>query len=134
MPAQQMPSLIRSDYVLNSNDSYWLANVAAPLTGYPSIIGASGKEQHGRTRMGYKALGEIIAEKRGKITAADLERMVLSDRNYVGELIAEDVSTLCRDEDSPDGKQGADVAMACRVLTTWDRKDTAQSGGAAFFR
>jgi acyl-homoserine-lactone acylase len=37
--ASRMPSLLRDDYVANMNDSYWLANPKAPLTGYPDIMG-----------------------------------------------------------------------------------------------
>ena len=35
-----MPSLMRSDYVTNSNDSYWLSNPKHPLEGFARIIGS----------------------------------------------------------------------------------------------
>src|SRR5205807_5601865 len=38
----QLPHLFRSDYVTNSNDSYWLSNPHQPLTGYPTIVGDEG--------------------------------------------------------------------------------------------
>ena len=37
------PTLMRRDFVENSNDSYWLANPGQPLTGYPRIFGDTGK-------------------------------------------------------------------------------------------
>jgi len=37
------PTLMRRDFVENSNDSYWLANPLHPLTGYPRIFGDTGK-------------------------------------------------------------------------------------------
>jgi acyl-homoserine-lactone acylase len=35
----KMPHLLRSDYVTNSNDSYWLSQPRQPLTGFARIIG-----------------------------------------------------------------------------------------------
>ena len=34
----RMPVLTRPDYVANSNESYWLANPAQPLTGFPRNV------------------------------------------------------------------------------------------------
>ena len=39
---RNQPRLLRSDYVANANDSYWLANPRRLLTGYARIIGAEG--------------------------------------------------------------------------------------------
>src|SRR5262249_27839859 len=38
------PSLVRRDYVENSNNSFWLANANAPLTGFSPALG--GEEQN----------------------------------------------------------------------------------------
>lgn len=37
-PASQLPQLLRSDYVQNSNDSAWMVNPAAPLQGFSPLI------------------------------------------------------------------------------------------------
>src|SRR4051794_10090988 len=50
-PSHQ-PYLFRTDYVTNSNDSYWLSNPAHPLTGYARIIGDEGTPRSLRTRIG----------------------------------------------------------------------------------
>jgi acyl-homoserine-lactone acylase len=134
MAADRMPSLMRTDYVLNSNDSYWLVNAAQPLTGYPAAIGSTGTALRLRTRMGYKALDELIAGKRGRITPGDMEEMVLGDRNYAGELVHDDLATLCKGAVPAAPEPAGQFATACRTLALWDRKDELDSRGAAFFR
>ncbi len=47
-----LPHLFRSDYVTNSNDSYWLSNPHEPLTGFARIIGDEGTARSLRTRIG----------------------------------------------------------------------------------
>ena len=45
-----MPHLLRSDYVTNSNDSYWLSNPTQPLEGFARIIGDEGTRAHACAR------------------------------------------------------------------------------------
>ncbi|MBW2143290.1 MAG: penicillin acylase family protein, partial [Deltaproteobacteria bacterium] len=49
-PPDQLPSLFRYDYVLNSNDSYWLTNPNEPLTGFNPSLGKVDTERTLRTR------------------------------------------------------------------------------------
>lgn len=136
MPARLMPRLVRQDYVLNSNDSFWLANAQTPLTGYPKIIGLVDSLQGWRTRMSYKQLGELMTSKRGQLTVQDLEAMLLSNRNYTAELISEQLNQLC----SPPllvklpQRKTIDIRPACQVLEDWDRRDDVESRGAALYR
>ena len=127
LPAEAMPVAFGTDYVLNSNDSAWLVNRERPMTDLPRIVGLSGVRQRWRTRMGYKMLGELMAAKPGAIGQQDVEAMLLSDRNYAGELVGDDVAAFCR-------RDGAAIDVACRTLAAWDRRDTVASRGAAFFR
>lgn len=41
VPFEQRPQLMRSDFVQNSNDSYWLTNPAQPLEGFSLCLGLS---------------------------------------------------------------------------------------------
>jgi acyl-homoserine-lactone acylase len=136
MPARLMPSLVREDYVLNSNDSFWLANARAPLTGYPQIIGSAHSPQSWRTRMGYKQLGELIDAKQGHITPQDLEAMLFSNRNYTAELIGDQLPELCGAVPEVTLPQGRtiDIRQACSVLAHWDRRADLESRGAALYR
>jgi acyl-homoserine-lactone acylase len=136
MPARLMPSLVRQDYVLNSNDSFWLSNAQAPLMGYPQIIGLVNSPQGWRTRLGYKQLGELIAARRGHITPQDLQAMLFSNRNYTAELIGDQLPGLCGAEavmTLPQGKT-VDLSEACAVLANWDRRADLESRGAALYR
>ena len=44
-PPDEVPTLIRPDYVHNGNDSHWLSNPEAPLTGFDRIIGIENAER-----------------------------------------------------------------------------------------
>jgi acyl-homoserine-lactone acylase len=86
-----MPNLMRDDYVANMNDSYWLANPKAPMTGYPDIMGPAGTEAVSlRTRM-----GNVLAQARidgsdsygaRGATPDTVKRMVLNSRALTAEL------------------------------------------------
>ena len=43
-----LPNQQRRDYELNANDSAWLANANAPITGYSRIVGTIGTERSPR--------------------------------------------------------------------------------------
>jgi acyl-homoserine-lactone acylase len=75
-----MPSLLRSDYVTNSNDSYWLSNPKQPLTGFSRIIGDEDTERTLRTRLGLLMAGT------GRFSLARLQFIAFNDRQYAGEL------------------------------------------------
>ena len=51
-PPNKLPFLERSDYVTNSNDSYWLSNPKHPLHGFARIIGDERTPRSLRTRSG----------------------------------------------------------------------------------
>lgn len=131
IPARDMPATVRSDYVMNSNDSFWLANAQYPLTGFASIIGGIDEPQNLRTRMGYQQLGELIRSKRGAITAGDMGTMVLSNRNYAAESVLDDVLDIC---DGAGAGLTANAKDGCDAMRQWDRRDDAASEGAVVFR
>ena len=86
----RMPSLLRDDYVGNMNDSYWLANASAPLTGFPSIFGTAGTAaQSLRTRLGHTMALERLAGTDGypgnKATSEVVRQMVLNSRVFSAE-------------------------------------------------
>ena len=51
VPYARMPQLLRSDFIFNANDSYWLTNPLQPLTGYSPMHGLEGTPRSPRTRM-----------------------------------------------------------------------------------
>jgi acyl-homoserine-lactone acylase len=120
MPAELMPRIRREDYVTNSNDSYWLANPAAPLEGYSPIIGPEKTERTLRTRAGLTLVREQL-EKDGRLSPAEIQQMLYSHRNYAAELLLDDVLKVCDDT--------VDIAAACNALRRWDRTANIDSRG-----
>lgn len=125
----RMPSLLRSDYVGNMNDSYWLANPKQPLTGYPAIFGSAGTaSQSLRTRLGHTMALERLAGTDGyagnKASSDIVRQMVLNSRMYPAERFKGQVlGLLCN---SP----ASDIAAACAALTAWDNKGNVDSRGS----
>jgi acyl-homoserine-lactone acylase len=127
------PWMIRTDYVGNSNDSYWLTNPRALLTGpapfgFSPLYGKTGVEQKLRTRIGFRQLEEAQVERK-RLKLEDLERLVFANRVHAAELVLPELLPLC----------GADkgrllLAAACKVLAKWDRRADLDSRGAVLFR
>jgi acyl-homoserine-lactone acylase len=132
LPPQQLPSLIRDDYVTNSNDSYWLANPAQPLEGYSPIIGPERTARSLRTRAGLAMVNEVLqAKESNKFDAARLEGLLFNHRNYGAELVLDDVLAICKQEAKQVGQDATvDVTRACDVLAAWDRRQDLASRGA----
>jgi acyl-homoserine-lactone acylase len=131
-----LPHLFRSDYVTNSNDSYWLSNPHEPLTGFARIIGEENSERSLRTRIGLIMTQDRVDH--GGFTRQDMQNMVFSNRQYAGELARDDLVTMCRS--MPGGlaptSSGppAEVGSACDVLAAWDLHENLDSKGAVLFR
>jgi acyl-homoserine-lactone acylase len=131
LPPSQLPHLVRDDYVTNSNDSYWLANPAAPLEGYSPIVGAERTARTLRTRAGLVFVNEVLG-KGFRFDAARLQSLLFNQRNYGAEILLDDVLAICKRGPTKvalDG-QTVDVANACKVLRAWDRHEALQSQGA----
>jgi acyl-homoserine-lactone acylase len=128
-----LPRLTRTDYVENSNDSYWLSNPHQPLTGFPRILGAEASQRSTRTRLGLKMIEQQLAS--GGFTLRDLQRLVFNDRNFTGELLRDDVAALCERTPAVVLQDGSVVALseACPVLRHWDLHGSLDSRGEALW-
>ncbi len=126
------PTMIRTDYVGNSNDAYWLSNPRdllrgpAPL-GYSPLYGAPGVEQSLRTRIGFVQMDEAVA-RGGKFELNDLYDLLFANRIYAAELLLPDFLPVCLAADD------AATTSACKVLAGWDRRANLDSRGAVLFR
>ena len=126
------PWMIRTDYVGNSNDSYWLTNPHALLAGpapygYSPLYGNTGIEQKLRTRIGFRQFEDAIAQRR-RFAATDLQELAFADRVYAAELILPGFLPGCA------GTGDALLTSACSALAGWDRKAKLDSRGAVLFR
>ncbi|NKF20727.1 penicillin acylase family protein [Solimonas marina] len=114
--AEHLPTLERSDWVANMNDSYWLTNPAEPLTGYARIIGDEATARTLRTRLGIRQIQQRLDGSDGlagtKFSYDDLKQIVLGSRIYSAELAQADVlADLC-------GGSGTDEV--CAALANWN--------------
>jgi acyl-homoserine-lactone acylase len=133
---KNMPFLLRSDYVTNSNDSYWLSQPRQPLTGYSRIIGDEGTARALRTRSGLVMVEEGLA-KGGRFTRQELQDLLYSNRQHAGELTRDDVVAMCRAFPgglAPSSSGPVAVGTSCDVLAQWDLRDNLNSRGALLFR
>jgi len=126
------PWLLRTDYVGNSNDSYWLSNPKALLTGpaplgFSPLYGRVGVEQSLRTRIGFLQFEEMLAQ-RGKLKLTDIQELAFANRLYAAELVLPELLPACA------GNADAVLVQACNVLSAWDRRVNIDSRGAVLFR
>lgn len=137
---EKLPSIIRRDYVTNSNDSYWLANPAAPLTGFYASIGSVGTQRTLRTRSGLTMVRDRLAGTDGqpgeRFTLAQLQGLMMSDKAYTGQLLRDGLVTLCHNHPrvTLDDSTVVDISGACPVLAAWDLHENLDSRGALLFR
>jgi acyl-homoserine-lactone acylase len=132
----KMPSLIRRDYVTNSNDSYWLANPGQPLTGFNTIIGDENTERTTRTRSGLVMVQEVLRN-HGLFTRQKLQDLLFSDRQHSWELTKPDVLAMCSRFPggfAPSQSGPVDVSAACAALAHWNGRDSLDARGALVFR
>lgn len=137
----KLPSLMRDDYVTNSNDSYWLSNPKQPLEGFDRIIGDERTARTLRTRIGLVMTQARIDGSDGLgpagFTRQDMQRMVFSDRQHGGELTRDDLVGMCRGFSggmAPSSSGPVAVGRACDVLADWDLHENLDSRGALLFR
>jgi acyl-homoserine-lactone acylase len=133
---KHLPHLFRSDYVTNSNDSYWLSNPKHPLTGFARIIGDEGTPRSLRTRIGLIMTAHNA--KKG-FTRQRMQNEVFGDRQYAGMMSRDDLVASCKQHSATgylptSSGQPVAVGNACTVLAKWDLKENVHSHGAVLFR
>jgi len=136
MPPEKLPKLITDRYVTNSNDSYWLSNPDEKLEGYSPIIGNEGTARSLRTRAGLRFIEEVIdTGKPNPFTPDVVQDIMYSQRHYGAEIFLDDIIAICRTEpDSVEVNHSAiNVADACSILASWDRRQGLNSRGAQIY-
>jgi acyl-homoserine-lactone acylase len=127
-----LPRATRTDYVENSNDSYWLPSARFRIDGYPRIIGGEGTPRLLRTRLGLTLAEQRLAGTDGLgppgFTLATLQQVMFGNRNLSAELARDTTVTACQ------ASGRADLAEACTVLAAWDTRADIGSRGAVLWR
>ncbi len=141
LPASQEPHTIRTDYVENSNDSYWLANPSHPFKAFSPIVGPIDVEQGLRTRLGNEMIAERVAGTDGlgvpKFTIPTLQAMWENDRSLLAELVLKPLVTACRKAPEQKATNGTEVNLtpACDALAGYEKYENGDlnaSGGWLF--
>ncbi len=123
---QHLPEVVRRDWVMNANDSYWLPNDKVRLTGYPRIIGCEDCQRTMRTKVVMAYVRDQLAQ--GKETPATLASHEYANRVYAAEVARAGgrLDQVC---------DATGLTDACRVLHDWDgHSDATSSAGAAIFQ
>lgn len=135
-----LPSLIRPDFASNMNDSHWLANPYAPLTGFDSSLGSVNTTRSFRTRSGLVQVLDRISGADGKgppkFTLQQLQSLITDNVAHTGRVLRDDLVTLCQQNPSVTLPNGSvvNIAPACPVLASWNLRDGLDSRGAHLFR
>ncbi|MER6004186.1 penicillin acylase family protein [Nonomuraea angiospora] len=133
------PRLTRADYVANSNNSFWMTNPSAPLTGYPRAFGKARTDLEPRPRVSLDMIAQRLSGADGLgapgFTLETLQASVQGKRNYTFELMRPDLPKLCRDSTlTTSGGKAVDVREACRTLRKWNGRATLDGQGAILWR
>ena len=142
VPADAAPTVWRTDFVMNANDTATFTNPAAPLVSLPlayTIYGTPGGGLSARSRMNLRLLTERgpteFALADGRFTLERMQAAILSNRSWVAEELRADVVERCRGVDSvPVGGLSVRVGDACRALAAWDGRLDLTSVGAVVWR
>jgi acyl-homoserine-lactone acylase len=136
----RLPTLLRRDHVSNMNDSPWLANPAAPLVGYPAVVGGIGTPRSARTRLGLDMIADRLDGSDGLgapgFTLPTLQATMLANRNYTAEQGRTGLVAFCRANPTLTGSGGrtVDVRAACETLAAWNGRGDLDAPGAALWR
>lgn len=141
------PKLVRTDFVQNSNDSYWATNPAEFLTGFSPLFGSEGTELSARTRLGLTMVQNPMetgfaelapAGQDGKFSAEDLINVIYNNRSFYAETLLPELRERCTLINGGVVSTSEDttrsVEQACLVLSSWDGLYNTDSVGAHVFR
>ena len=139
IPFADAPQLLRTDYVINANDSHWLTNPNAPLVGFSPFYGPERTRRTFRTRLQLKEVAEsgagTFTGEDGKISFEELKGVRDNGRAFIAEMLRDDVVTRCSGHaEIAVGEATVPIADACDVLAAWDGRLRVDSAGAPLWR
>ncbi|AZF48054.1 acylase [Pseudomonas sp. R2-7-07] len=120
--AAQLPQLQRTDYVQHSNDSAWMANPKAPLTGFSPVISQDHIGLGPRARF---ALQRLQSLEKQPISVSALQNMVMDNEVYLAGQVMPDLLQFCAKQL---GTDAAALQALCTSLKTWDQRANLDSG------
>ena len=136
VPYENAPKYSGTDYVQNSNDSFWLTNANAPITGVSPLYGPVDNQQSLRSRLAHKLLTDSAGSD-GLFSLEEVEQALLGNRSYLSESVLSELLTICQAQGNTPVTVGAasvDVSAGCSALALWDGTMNKNSSSAHLFR
>ncbi len=147
LAGNEEPALVRRDYVENSNNSFWLANANAPLTGFSPALGGQEQNPGMRAQTGIDMVAERMGTNNGGVptdgisatpgfTAETMQDSWTKFRALPAERALPGLREICENALSEDGGviNGVDVSGACPVLNAYNASATLDDRGAWLFQ
>ena len=126
-PIERMPIAVRTDWVQNSNDSFFHTHPAQRFGEISPLVGDA-RVDRPRTRAGLTEIPELLS--RGKVTPAAVQKQLFEDRNFMGSLVMPDLLAAC----SANPPASAEARDGCAALRGWNRSSDLDARGAHLFR
>ncbi|MDP1901044.1 MAG: penicillin acylase family protein [Rubrivivax sp.] len=126
IPMERLPIAVRSDWVHNSNDSFFYSHPAQRFSGISPMVGDD-IVRRPRTRAGLIEIPELVAA--GPVTLQAAQRQLFADRNTMARMVLPDLLAACAA-----GAPTPEATEGCTALRGWDRTNTLQARGAHLFR
>jgi len=138
-PFERRPLIESDHYVFNANDSYWLSDPAAPVSGYSPLYGATGSPRSVRTRMNIALLnpdsGYGYAGIDGKFSMTEVQAALFTNDSLTAALLVDELVSACQSARVRVlGEATIDIGESCEILAKWDRQFNLESRGAVLFR
>nr|WP_220466110.1 acylase [Colwellia sp. 6M3] len=136
VPYENAPKYSGTDYVQNSNDSFWLTNLDSPITGVSPLYGPVDNQQSLRSRMAHKLLADSAGSD-GLFNPVEVEQALLNNRNYLAENILTELLAICQAQGSTAvsvGSESVDISAGCAALALWDGSMNKERSSAHLFR
>lgn len=133
---ENAPKYEGTDYVQNSNDSFWLTNLENPITGVSPLYGKVGNQQSLRSRMAHKLLNQASGSD-GKFNMMEVEEALFNNRSYLSEDIFTEILSICqsnREVDFDVNGRTVTLGEGCDAMSSWDGTMNVDSVGAHVFR
>jgi acyl-homoserine-lactone acylase len=132
-PIERLPVAVRTDWVMNSNDSYVYTHPAQHFEGISPLVG-SARVDNPRTRSSLIEIPIMLAAgPGGKATPEGIERQLFENRNLLGQQVLPDLLDACAGV-SDAMAEAAALREGCAALRMWDRSSNASARGAHLFR
>jgi acyl-homoserine-lactone acylase len=127
IPIGRMPTVVRTDWVHNSNDSYLYTNPQQQWSGISPLVGDANLSRP-RTRADLTEIPALLAL--GKVTPEAVQKQLFGNRNFMAGAVLPDLLAACASASAP----SAEINDGCAALRGWDRTNNLDARGAHLFR